>query len=291
MKPLYISKRNSAFQVLQALKTNRAKRNELGEVFVEGIAGIKGAVKAGTEIRTLVFAERERLSGWARELVARSPGTRLVELSRDLYDELCDRTEPSEILATFAMPRRGLAETRSGREPFVVVVDRPGNHGNLGSIIRSADAFGVDCLVTLGHAVDLWDPAVIRASLGAIFSIPVRHEPSTRALGAWIAALRAAHPALKVVGTDSKASARLADAAEAARPVVLLVGNEAKGLSVELQRLTDTMVRIPMAGTVDSLNVACAASIVMYEIVGRSGGGAQAGTAPRLDSQPPAGIP
>ncbi len=269
MKPLGISKRNSAFQVLQALKTNRAKRNELGEVFVEGIAAIKSAVKAGTEIRTLIVADRAPLSGWARELVARNPGARLVEMSRDLYDELCDRSEPSEILATFAMPRHGPAEARSGGAPFVVVVDRPGNHGNLGSLIRSADAFGVDRLVTLGHAVDLWDPTVIRASLGAIFSVPVRHEPSTRALGAWIVALRAAHPALKIVGTDSKASARLADAAEAARPVVLLVGNEAKGLSVELQRMTDTMVRIPMVGSVDSLNVACAASIVLHEIAGR----------------------
>jgi tRNA G18 (ribose-2'-O)-methylase SpoU len=271
VKTLRVSRRNSTFQVLQALKTNRAKRNELDEVFVEGIAAIKGAVLAGRTIRKLVYTDYDGLSEWGRRLVAGSGDAQCIALDRDLYGELCDRNEPSEILATVGRESLALERVRLPRNPFVVVVDRPGNHGNLGSLVRSADAFGVDLLVTLGHAVDLYDPVVIRASMGGIFFLPVCHEQSTKTLGGWIGRIRATCPRLAVVGTDSKGDVSLPEDEAVSRPVILVVGNEAKGLSVELRTMVDRMVRIPMQGRVDSLNVACAASIAMYEIARRSG--------------------
>jgi TrmH family RNA methyltransferase len=271
VKPLRVSRRNSTFQVLQALKTNRAKRNELDEVFVEGIAAIKAAVLAGRTIRKLVSADYDGLSDWGRRLVAGSGDAQCIELDRELYVELCDRSEPSEILATVGRESLALERVRLPRNPFVVIVDRPGNHGNLGSIARSADAFGVDLLVTLGHAVDLYDPVVIRASMGGIFFLRVCHEQSTKTLSGWIGRIRTACPRLAVVGTDSKGEVSLPDDKGVSRPVILVVGNEAKGLSVELRTMVDRMVRIPMQGRVDSLNVACAASIAMYEIARRSG--------------------
>jgi TrmH family RNA methyltransferase len=203
--------------------------------------------------------------------VSGSGDAQRIELDRELFDELCDRSDPSEILATVKKERLALEQVRLPRDPFVVVVDRPGNHGNLGSLMRSADAFGVDLLVTLGHAVDPWDPVVIRASMGGIFFLRVCHEQSTKALGGWIGRVRNACPRLAVVGTDSKADASLPDDEAVSRPVVLVIGNEAKGLSVELRTMVDRMVRIPMQGRVDSLNVACAASIAMYEVARRSG--------------------
>jgi tRNA G18 (ribose-2'-O)-methylase SpoU len=261
-----ITRRNSTFQVLSALKGNRAKRNELREVFVEGIAAIKSAVASGRTPRRLIYQDGVPLSGWARALLASSGDAQMICLDRGLFHELADKDEPSELLATFAMERLSLSDREIRDESLVVMVDRPGNRGNLGSIIRSANAFGVDLLVTLGHGVDLYDPAVIRASMGGIFRTPVCHEESTRALEDWIAWTKAAHPGMAVVGTDSRAHAALSDVSPVGRPLLVLIGNEASGLSVRLKEMVDTMVRIPMRGTVDSLNVACAASIVIYEL-------------------------
>lgn len=276
MKPLRISKRNSTYQVLQALKTNRAKRNELEEVFVEGIAAIRSAVRAGKTIRRLVFTQYDKLSDWSRSLVASNTNAQLIALDDELYSELCDKSEPSELLATIAKERLELHQAELPENPFVVVLDRPGNHGNLGSIIRSANAFGVDLLITIGHAVDLFDPAVVRASMGSIFFTRVCHEQSMKALNRWVGSVKKAHPGIALIGTDSRAEISLPDSDAIRRPVILLMGNEAKGLSVELKALVDKMVKIPMGGRVDSLNVACAASIVMYEISRNQAGLAQA---------------
>ncbi len=270
MKPLRVSKRNSTYQILQALKSNRAKRNELKEVFVEGIAPIKNAVLAGRTIRRIIYSQYDKLSEWSRRLVADNSNAQLIALDEELYGELCDKREPSELLATIAEERLELQRVGLPEPPFVIVLDRPSNHGNLGSIIRSANAFGVDLLITVGHAVDLFDPVVIRASMGSIFFTKVCHEQSMKALDNWVRSTKEAYPKLALIGTDSKAKISLPEAHGIAKPVILLIGNEAKGLSVELKALVDKMVKIPMEGRVDSLNVACAASIAMYEISKRS---------------------
>jgi 23S rRNA (uridine2479-2'-O)-methyltransferase len=262
---LRVERRNSTFQVLEALKRNRAKRSELGEVFVEGVTAIKAAVGAGLAARRLVVSRGAKLSGWARSLLESAPGALHVELDPALFQELSDREEPSEILATFAVERRPLAAVELPRRGLVVALDRPSNHGNLGSTIRSADAFGFHLVVTLGHGVDLFDPAVIRASMGGVFHTPVCQEGSPHAFAAWLHAAREAQPGLTVIGTDSAGAAVLDRDAAAARPLVIVMGNEARGLSVQLSSLVDRVLRIPMVGAVDSLNVACAASIVMYE--------------------------
>lgn len=270
MKPLRISKRNSTYQILDALKTNRTKRNELDEVFVEGITSIKSAVLAGKTIRKLIYTQHDKLSDWSRRLIASNRNAQLIELDNELYADLCDKSEPSELLATVAKESLQLQQVKLPESPFVVILDRPSNHGNLGSIIRSANAFGVDLLVTIGHSVDLYDPVVVRASMGSIFLTKVCHEQSMNALGNWTSGVKKAYPKLAVVGTDSKAAISLPEANTVAKPVILLIGNEAKGLSVELKAMADKMVSIPIEGNVNSLNVACAASIVMYEISKRS---------------------
>jgi 23S rRNA (uridine2479-2'-O)-methyltransferase len=265
-----VTKRDSAFQVIQALKTNRSKRNELKEVFVEGIACIKNAARAGMDFKKIIFREYDALSGWGKGFIADKPGASLFSFEEALYGEICDKGEPSEIVATVEKEVLELRDAKLSEAPFIVVVDRPSSHGNLGSMIRSANAFGVDLLVTLGHGVDLFDPAVIRASIGGVFFRGACHEPSMKALSDWIDGLRKRYPRMAVIGTDSKAETPLPEDPGISRPAILLIGNEAKGLSVELKRVADKMTRIPMSGEMDSLNVACAASIAMYVIAGRN---------------------
>ena len=266
MKPLRITKPNSTFQILQALKENRSKRSELGEVFVEGVAAIKNAVRAGRSIKRLVYNNQESLSDWARGLLLAHENAQLISLEKKLFDALSDKTDPSELLVTIDKEDAKLEEMHLPEDPFVVVLDRPGNRGNLGSTIRSANAFGTDLIITSGHGVDPFDPAVIRASTGGIFFTKMCHVESAEQLSNWIGAARAQHTGLMTIGTDSESEVSLVEYSHIRRPVVLLIGNEAKGLSVRLKSMADKMIRIPMKGEVDSLNVACAASIMMYEV-------------------------
>lgn len=271
MKPLQISKENATFQVLLALKTNRRKRNELGEIFVEGVSAINHAVGAGLAVRRIIRSAGTRLSDWAAGLIAGHRHAQEIELSEELYSALSDRDEPSEILATFERPVH--VDEAGDEMPLVVIVDRPSNHGNLGAIVRSANAFGVTEVIIVGHGVDEYDPAVIRASTGAVFRTPIRHLESLRELRELTESLRARYPGLRIVGTDSEGDTELSDATASVGAAIILIGNEAKGLSVQLKELADVIVRIPMRGAVDSLNVACAASIVMFALRHRGSDG------------------
>jgi len=271
MRPLRISKENSTYQTLQALKSNRSKRRELGEVFIEGIAPMKRALLAGKTVRRLIYQEYESLSDWAKKLVQSSGGAQLIALDKALFDRLSDRSEPSELLMTIAHERTRLEQVRLPRDPYVIVLDRPGNLGNVGSIVRSANAFGVDLIVTAGHGVDPFDPIAIRASMGSVFSMDLCQAESTQTLVDWIGGMRKLCAELSVIGTDSDAETSLLDHPAISRPVILLLGNEAKGLSVSLKAFADKVVRIPMTRRVDSLNIACAASIMMFEVYRASG--------------------
>lgn len=269
VKPLLVTRENSTYQVLMALKSNRRKRRELNEVFVEGVAAIRHSIEAGMTIRRIVFARDKSLSSWAIDLIESFPEAQQICMSRELFDTLSDRNEPSELLITIAGAE--LDPDSAGRdsevEPlFGIVVDRPSNHGNLGAIIRSANAFGVTGVLTLGHGVDPYDPAVIRASMGAVFRTRIGHIDSVNALKERIDRIRIDQPRLRVIATDSAGSASITECEDFSIPAMILIGNEAKGVSVQLKELADVFVRIPMIGAVDSLNVACAASIIMFEI-------------------------
>lgn len=271
MNPLLITKENSTYQILQALKTNRRKRRELHEVFVEGVSAIKQGVQSGLRVKRIISQDDRTLSRWARGLIDLNRQAQYLRLSKRLFDELSDRNDPSEVIITLDLPDSKIEEESESPKPFIVVIDRPTNHGNLGTIVRSANAFGVTQVLTVGHGVDVYDPAVIRASMGSVFSTPVSQIESMESLRAWLDQMRERHPDLRVIATDSSGDSLLTGDERTSLPAAILIGNEAKGLSVHLREVADVTLRIPMIGTVDSLNVACAASIVMY-IVGSSSG-------------------
>lgn len=263
MRKRLISVRNTEFQVIQSLKLNRAKRRQIKEIFVEGIEPIKQALNAGIDITRVIVHNEAGLSDWGRRLVETSRAP-LLEMSFDLYRELCERDEPSELLITARVAPPSLEQVSLPAQPCVLIFDRPSDHGNFGSLIRSANAFDVDALLVVGHGVDWYEPKVIRASLGAVFHTPIVQVESMQALRAWIAREKA-RTNIRIVGTDSTGSDSLADGAPR-RPVALILGNEAKGMSVALKEVCDQLVRIPISGAVNSLNVACAGSILLWEI-------------------------
>jgi TrmH family RNA methyltransferase len=259
-----INTENDEYQIIESLKLNRTKRAKAHEIFIEGIESIKQALKANLEISRIITVQNTTLSDWAKDVIVRQGKARIIEMSESLYQKLCDRQEPSEMLVTAKINMLKLSELQLPAKPFILLFDRPSDTGNLGSVMRSANAFNVDALLILGHAIDVYDPKTIRASLGSVFHTRIVLIESFAELEAFIQSEKA-RSGIKVFGTDTKGDITLMEE-YLQRPVIIALGNEAKGISVALKNICDGIVGIPITGQVNSLNVASAASIFMWEI-------------------------
>jgi len=263
-----VSTANAAYQRVEVLRRNRTKRHRYGEFVVEGVRAINGALAAGWTVRAFAYPRGRRLSQWASSILEQSIAESHFEVDEGLFETLSEKEEPSELLAVVAM-RPDTADRIEPRPGMVVVVvDRPGSPGNLGTLIRSCDAFGASGVIVTGHGVDLYDPTTIRASVGSFFAVPSVALASQREVAAWVADVRRAYPALRIVGTSEDGSSPLRDFPWSSE-VVLVVGNETSGLSHAYRELCDDVVSIPMQGTATSLNAAVATSIVLYEVASR----------------------
>ncbi|WP_049564918.1 TrmH family RNA methyltransferase [Streptomyces sp. SBT349] len=255
-----VTVRNARFQRWQAHLTNRNKRQRAGEFLVQGVRPITQAVEHGWTVRTLLYDESRAPTRWAAGLL-RDVRAEKVAMAPELLAELGGKDEGvPEIVAVAEMPPDDLARIPVGPGFLGVVFDRPTSPGNIGTIVRSADAFGAHGLVVTGHAADVYDPKAVRASTGSLFALPVVRAPGHREVTDWLSA----SPGVTVVGTDENGSADV-DAFDLTGPVLLAVGNETTGLSAAWRERCDALVRIPMSGSASSLNAAGAAGVVLYE--------------------------
>ena len=262
---LRISSRNARFQQWEALLGNRGKRQRAGEFLVQGVRPITLAARFGWRFRALLYDAGRPLSGWARELLRDVPALQ-VAMAPELLAELGEKDAgPPELVAVVEMPDDDLDRITVGPRFLGVVLDRPASPGNVGSIIRSADAFGADGVIVTGHAADVYDPRTVRASTGSLFARPVVRCPSHREVIAWVEARRAGGCPVVLVAADEHGETNVFDA-DLTQPVLLLVGNETAGLTAAWRDLCDRCVRIPIAGAASSLNAANAATTILYEI-------------------------
>jgi TrmH family RNA methyltransferase len=262
---LRVSSRNARFQQWESLLSNRNKRQRAGEFLVQGVRPISLAVRFGWRFRALIYDAEQPLSAWAENLLRGVDAVR-VAMAPGLLAELGDKADGGpELVAVVKMPGDDLGRIRAGEDFLGVVLDRPASPGNIGTIIRSADAFGADGVIVTGHAADVYDPKSVRASTGSLFALPVVRSPAPRELAAWVAAQRARACPIVLAGTDERGDRDVFDV-DFTGPTLLLVGNETAGLSSGWRELCDLTVRIPMAGAASSLNAASAATAVLYEI-------------------------
>jgi TrmH family RNA methyltransferase len=259
-----VTTRNARFQEWEALLSNRSKRQRDGEFLVQGVRPITMAIRFGWEIRELLYDADARLSDWARGTLDEADGTR-VAVAGDLMAELGEKEggQP-ELLAVVGRPDDDLGRIPTRPDLLVVVFDRPSSPGNVGTVIRSADALGAGGVIVTGHAADIYDPKCVRASTGSLFSVPVVRSPSHRPVLDWLAAVRSGMPDVTLVGTDEGGDTDI-DGYDFTRPTVVVVGNETNGLTAAWRESCQYLLRIPMTGAASSLNAATAASIVMYE--------------------------
>jgi len=264
-KTVEVRKKDNLFQRAEVLKRNREKRHQYCELLVEGVAQINLAVTYQWNIRALLFADNRPLSSWAQELVASGVADEHWEMAPELMAELSDKDETSEVLAIVEQKRLEPSAIPAQPGGLVVVFDRPASPGNLGSSIRSADALGAQGIIISGHAVDIYDPFVVRGSMGAIFALPVTTTPSHTGVKEWVDAAGAQGIDYQVIGSSGKAT-DLVYAIDFTRPTVLILGNETVGMSRGYWDICDSTVKIPIGGAISSINVSCAASILLYEV-------------------------
>ncbi|MCH8291279.1 rRNA methyltransferase [Candidatus Poribacteria bacterium] len=265
-KTLKVSSENQWFQRAEALKRNRKKRQQYRQFFVEGVQSIDRLVSNDEwSIEAFLYSTKRRSSNWAQGILHGSRARWHLEVKDRLLEKLSDKEETSEILAIAEMPTDDLQRIPVQKNALILLIDRPQSPGNLGTLIRSCDALGAQGIVVTGHAADLYDSRTIRATAGSFFAIPVVRVFSHETLVSWLHNLRQKLAELQIVGTSTHAQIHVSSCTFT-RPTILVVGNESRGLSRWCLDLCDSLVGIPMAGTASSLNVACAATAILYEV-------------------------
>ena len=257
---------NAHVKQVRALR-QRKERERTGLYFAEGIRIVTEAVALSAGVETLVAAPELLKSAHARALVAvqSAQGVPVLELSAEVFAGLSSRDGPQGLGAVLRQRTEALDNVTPGAERCWVALDAAQDPGNIGTILRTSDAVGGAGLILLGHAADPYDPAAVRASMGALFA-----QRIVRADWESFAAWKLRH-AVTVMGTSDKAEQDYRGAVYSP-PLVLLMGSEREGLSLAQQAVCDRMVRIPMVGRSDSLNLAVATALVLYEAFYRRGG-------------------
>jgi TrmH family RNA methyltransferase len=250
------------FQLAKALLTNRKQRRTQRRFLVQGVRPISVALAEGWSFDSIWTPRGRRLSEWARDVIDRSGARTHFEAAPPIFAQLAEKAEPGELIATLDLPRDNLSRIPVGAQTALVICDRPASPGNLGAIVRAADAFGADGVVVTGHAADVYDPQTVRASVGAVFAVPTVHAEGPAQVLRWIRELR---PDVTVIGTSAHAERRLEDV-DLERPVALVFGNETRGLSNAWREASDELATIPMRGVASSLNLAGAAAVFLNEL-------------------------
>ena len=254
------SKSNPTIKRIRALR-HRKERERTGSFFVEGIRPVGEAVELGAEVELCVVAPELLTSEYGHDLVRRleHEGIPCVAVTSEVFRSISGKEGPQGIGAVVKQRWETLGQVELSTELCWVAIDAVQDPGNLGTILRTSDAVGGAGVILLGPATDPHDPAALRAGMGAISS-----QRLVRASFEEFAEWKQEHGYL-VVGTSNAADLDY-QAVGYYPPLVLLMGSEREGLGEEQQALCDVVVRIPMAGRSDSLNLAVATGVMLYEI-------------------------
>ncbi len=264
-RPQITSTQNPRFKALRSLRLRKYRQRE-GLFLIEGIRFVEEALTTGAPVDTLVYAPDLLVSERAQALVDRLDPARRLVLSSGLFRSLSQRDDPQGIAATVRFQDPALSEIPLSDDLLVIVAYQLRDPGNLGAIVRTADAAGATAVVIVEPSVDLHDPQAVRATMASLFALPIVRLADTALLSRWFDDVRAGGLPLQVVASSARA-AQLHYEADYRRPLALLVGSERQGLPQPVRDSADLQVRLPMAGRATSLNVAAATAALVYEIV------------------------
>lgn len=255
------SPRNDRVKAALAL-TDRRDRDRTGRMLIEGYRENLRALDHGVRPVEFFFCRDLFLGANEDALLARaaSLGADLLDCSEQVFRRLSYRDRPDGLISVAPILRRRLEDLSPGPVPLVLVMEGIEKPGNLGTMLRSADAAGGDAVIVADGRTDLWNPNAIRASVGAIFTVPVV-EATSRDTIAWLRARSVR------IFAATPAAARPYFECDMRGPTAIVVGSEQYGLTAAWLEAADERVVIPMRGSCDSLNVSAAATILLHDAV------------------------
>jgi RNA methyltransferase, TrmH family len=254
------SLQNERVKMIRALHMRKARR-ESGLFVAEGASLLVTARDAGWKPKILVFLAGSATGGVARDLVrwAEGAGAECLDVSQAVLAKLAAKENPQTMLAVFEQVWRPLPVAATDTGDAWVGLEGVRDPGNLGTIIRTVDAAGASGVVLIGSCVDPYSREAVRATMGSVFNVPLARASVQDGL-AWVQRWPG-----DIVGAHLRANADFR-AVTYRPPTLLLMGSEGPGLSAELSAACTQLVRIPMAGRTDSLNLAVATALMLYEM-------------------------
>lgn len=249
------SVQNPFIKSLVLLQEKSKARKQSGTFLIEGQREIELAQKGGYEIETILFLPEISSEIQAKKL---SRSAELIEISKDVYQKLAYRDTTEGILAIAKSKNLALSELNLGENPLILVAEAPEKPGNIGAILRTADAANLDAVIIANPKSDLYSPNIVRSSVGCLFT----NNIATGTTEEIIAFLKAKNISIYCATLQNSKGYHTQNYTT---PTALVVGTEATGLTQEWRDNATQNIIIPMQGAIDSMNVSVAAAILIFE--------------------------
>lgn len=252
------SLQNTKVKQLVALQQKSSERRKQGVFVVEGIRELQHCLNAGYTINSIFFCPELTDTGALSSLLSESIAS--YEVSPEVYEKIAYRGSTEGVIATVQSKQLALKDLHLSKQPLLIVLESVEKPGNLGAILRSADAAGADAVIICDPLTDLYNPNLIRSSIGAIFSVPCIACSSDDCINF-----------LKQnninILTAQLQDSKLYYDTDMTCGTAIIMGTESTGLTDVWRKAADAHIRIPMLGQLDSLNVSVSAAILLFEAV------------------------
>ncbi len=265
-----VSIHNPRLKYVRRLANHRFRDKEK-KFLVEGIRFVEEILASGWPVEMLVYSKKVTENPRAKNIIetAAAGKVSLFEVEDGLFGELAETSTPQGILAVAPQRRNSPEDLQAGEgeNALLVLVDGVQDPGNLGAIVRSADAAGAAGVVLFKGTADIYNPKALRATMGSIFHLPVIQGAGTEDIMAYLT-----RRGIKIVAGDPRAGKAIFEV-DLKVPCAIAVGGEAGGIGAMVKENVDELARIPMPGRAESLNVAISAGIMLYEALRQRGAG------------------
>ena len=249
------SVQNPFIKSLVLLQEKAKARKQSGNFLIEGKREIEIATKGGYEIETILFLTDLISENEAGKL---SKSAELIEISKEVYQKLAYRDTTEGILAVAKTKSLELSDLKLSKNPLILVAEAPEKPGNIGALLRTADAANLDAVIIANPKSDLYNPNIVRSSVGCLFT----NQIATGTTSEIIAFLKEKKINIYCATLQNSTSYHTQDFTS---PTALIVGTEATGLTQEWRDAATQNIIIPMQGEIDSMNVSVAAAILIFE--------------------------
>ena len=250
------SPQNERIKHLVQLQQKSSLRRQEGLFVVEGRRELLHCINADYEVKT-IFVDNQKDDAL---LDIDSKNAEIIEVSPKVYEKIAYRESTEGVVAIVKARKKTLQDFAQKENPLYVVIEAVEKPGNLGAILRSADASGVDGVIVCDPLTDLYNPNLIRASIGAIFTVPTVACTSEECI-AWLKENK-----IQILTAQLQDSSLYYDV-DMKKATAIVMGTEATGLTQQWRKAADKHIRIPMCGKLDSLNVSVSSAILMFEAI------------------------